>query len=220
MLKKVIIIGSVLIVVGAIVLFAIPWGEYESNLEKTELKNEVVYDETQEISAPSIAEGAYSVSSKESSGAEILFLTSGLKDTKGGFGEFTIDFNVSADFIASHLIVEIQTNSINTGNAMRDEHLLEEDFFHAEKYPTIKYEANTIDFGDTSYIAKGMLTLNGTTKALDLPFLHKGGGEKDNVAFEAFEGVVVFDRTKYGQEESSGAGNEVTLNFYCELEKK
>jgi len=220
MVKKILIIGSVLVVIGAIVLFAIPWGEYESNLEKTELENEVVYDQDEEITAPSIEQGSYSVSSTTSEGAEILFLTSGLKDTKGGFEDFTISFNVTEDFKTSSLSVEIQTKSINTGNAMRDEHLLEEDFFHASKYRIIRYEANAIDFGDTSYIAKGSLTLNGTTKELDVPFLHKGGGDKDQVPFEAFEGTVVFDRTQYGQEESSGAGNEVTLNFYCELEKQ
>ncbi len=220
MVKKILIIGTVLVVIGVVVIFAIPWGEYESNLEKTELDTEVVYDENEEITAPSIDEGAYSVSSKTSDGAEILFLTSGLKDTKGGFEEFTISFNVAEDFMSSELSVEIQTKSINTGNVMRDEHLLEEDFFYASEFPTIIYQANAIDFGDTSYIAKGSLTLNGTTKELDVPFLHKGGGEKDLIPFEAFEGTVIFDRTQYGQEESSGAGNEVTLNFYCELEKQ
>jgi polyisoprenoid-binding protein YceI len=220
MIKKIVIIGSIIVVLGVIVMFAVPWGEYESNLEKTELENTVEYDESAEITAPSISEGSYSVDSKDNNGAEILFMTSGLKDTKGGFDEFNISFNVAEDFKQSTLNVEIQTSTINTGNTMRDEHLLEEDFFHVEEYPLISYVAEAIDFGDTSYVAKGSLTLNGTTKELDVPFLHLGGGEKDLVPFEAFEGTVVFDRTQYGQEESSGAGNEVTLSFYCELQKQ
>lgn len=220
MLKKIIIIGVVLVAIGAIVLYAIPWGEYQSELEKTELTNEVEYDKTAEISAPSIAEGLYQVNSKESKHAEILFTTSGLKDTKGGFGEFDISFDVKSEFKSSILDVVIQTKTINTGNVMRDEHLLEADFFDAAKYPTIEYHSTAIDFGDTSYITTGSLTLNGMTKELDIPFLYKGGGERDLIPFEAFEGKVTFDRTKYGQSESSGVGNEVTISFYCELEKK
>jgi polyisoprenoid-binding protein YceI len=220
MLKKIIIIGVVLVAVGAIVLYAIPWGEYESELEKTELQNEVEYDKEVEITAPSIDEGNYSIKSTESKNAEILFSTTGLKDTKGGFGEFEISFDVKEGFITSMLDVIIQTKTINTGNVMRDEHLIEPDFFDAANYPTIEYHSTAIDFGDTSYITKGSLTLNGMTKELDIPFLHKGGGEKDLIPFEAFEGKVTFDRTQYGQVESSGAGNEVTISFYCELEKK
>ena len=220
MLKKVIIIGVVIVAIGAIVLYAIPWGEYESELEKSELQNEVTYDKTAEVTAPSITEGIYSVRSTDSKNAEILFSTSGLKDTKGGFGEFEISFEVKEDFKNSLLDVVIQTATINTGNVMRDEHLVEADFFDAATYPTIEYHSTAIDFGDTSYITKGSLTLNGTTKELDIPFLHKGGGENNGKSFEAFEGNVTFDRTKYGQTESSGVGNDVTISFYCELVKK
>ena len=220
MLKKIVIIGIVIVVVGVIVMFAMPWGEYESNLEKTELEKTVDYDETAEIIAPDISKGIYTVDSKVNNAAEILFMTSGLKDTKGGFDEFKILFDVAEDFKQSTLNVEIQTTTINTGNTMRDEHLLEEDFFNAAEFPIISYVAKAVDYGDTSYVAKGSLTLNGTTKELDVPFFYLGSGDKDGVAFEAFEGGVVFDRTEYGQEESSGAGNEVTLSFYCELEKQ
>jgi polyisoprenoid-binding protein YceI len=220
MIKKIVIFGVALAVIAVGVVMIVPWGEYESNLEKTELENVVEYDEAIEMTAPSISEGTYSIVSENKTTAEILFLTSGLKDTKGGFDNFSIEFNVAEDFKASDLLVEIETKSIQTGNTMRDEHLLEVDFFDAEKYPTITYTANAIDFADTSYVAKGSLTLNGTTKELDVAFLHLGGGEKDDIPFEAFEGSVTFDRTQYGQEESSGAGNEVTLNFYCELEKQ
>ena len=43
MLKKVLIIGGILVVIGVIVFFAIPWGEYESNLDKSELSDQVEY---------------------------------------------------------------------------------------------------------------------------------------------------------------------------------
>ena len=207
--------------ITVVVLFAMPWGEYESNLEKTELTEEITYSEDENV-PPSLdnLDGEYAVTAGENVAAEIMFLTEGLKNTKGGFEEFTISFDVADNFEQSSLSVIIKTASLNSGNAMRDEHLAEEDFFHTSKYPEITYSSSAIIMGDTSYIATGELTLNGTTKELNVPFNHLGGGEKDATPFEAFEGQFTFDRTEYGQEESSGAGNEVTITFYCELEKQ
>ena len=71
----------------------------------------------------------------------------------------------------------------------------------------------------TVILDRGKLSLDCNTKTLELPFKHLGSGEKNGLLFEAFEGGVTFDRTQYGQEEASGAGNEVTISFYCELEK-
>lgn len=221
MLKKIIIGGIILAIVTVGVLYLIPWGEYESQVDKSEITNEVIYDESTPIVAPQIEKGIYYTTVPENaSSAEILFHTKGLKDTKGGFNAFTIDFNVADEFTQSLLDVVIEAKSINSGNALRDEHLLEEDFFHVEKYPTIEYHASKIDFGDTSYVAQGALTLNGTTKDLAVPFLYLGSASNEGVNAEVFEGKFIFDRTDYGQEESSGVGNEVTINFYCELLKK
>ena len=221
MLKKIIIAVSIIVVLGVIALFVIPWGEYESQLDKSELSNEVAEGDTWKT-APTLdeLEGHYDFDTSQKSRAEILFLTDGLKNTKGGFDRFTIDLDIPADYTQGGISVWIETKSINSGNAMRDEHLLEEDFFHAEKYPEITYSSSSITIGDTSYVAKGELTLNGLKKALDLPFKHLGSGDKEGKPFEAFEGSVTFDRTEYGQEEASGAGSEVTISFYCELEKR
>lgn len=221
MLKKIIIAAIVLAIIAVGVVLIIPWGEYESQVEKSDLTNEIVYDENTEITAPEISAGTYYTSVPENkSSSELLFHTKGLKDTKGGFDAFSITFNVSEDFQTSQLDVTIETSSINTGNVMRDEHLLEEDFFHAEHYPTIKYTSESISFGDTSYVANGSLTLNGTTKTLDLPFKYLGSAQTNDLPSEVFEGSVTIDRTAYGQEESSGVGNEVTISFYCELIKQ
>jgi polyisoprenoid-binding protein YceI len=219
MVKKILIIGGIVVVLAVVVLFAIPWGEYESNVDKSDLEETITYDATDTLaSVPSLdeLEGEYAASAGET--AEILFHTDGLKKTKGGFEEFEISFDVQDDFKQSNLTVTIQTASLNTGNSLRDEHLVEEDFFDAKKFPTIIYTANQIALGDTSYIAKGEMTMNGTTNELEVPFLHLGsGGEK--VTFEAFEGSFEFDRTNYGQEEESGVGNIVRVEFYCELVK-
>lgn len=221
MLKKILIIGGLIVVVGVIVMFAIPWGEYESDIEKSELSETVEYNADAEEEGPLSLEelqgNSYSVEAAEGVAAEIIFDLDGLKSTKGGFTEFAIDFEVAEDFKTSKLTVDIAAKSVNTGNSMRDEHLLEEDFFNVAVHPQILFESNTISLGDTSYVAEGELTLNGNTKALQVPFLHLGGGENDDQHFEAFQGYFEFDRVAYGQEESSGVGNLVKVNFYCEL---
>ncbi|MEX1002213.1 MAG: YceI family protein [Crocinitomicaceae bacterium] len=225
MKKKLIIGGIIVVAVGAAALFLIPWGEYESKLQKSELSETTDYGNTEKAEEdlpPSLdrLEGTYYVNSKKGDGAEILFHVDGLKNTKGGFDEFEVTFEVPDDFKTSQLDVIIQTKSINTGNTMRDKHLREADFFHIEQYPTTEYHASQIVLGDTSYLAKGELTLNGKTKALDLPFKHLGSGGEGENAFEAFEGVFEFDRTQYGQEGFSGVGDVIRLSFYCELKKQ
>lgn len=219
--KKILLIVGLLVVCGIVTTVIIinnNWGEYESDITKSDLKDTIEFSNDEEVAPPSLddLEGNYFVD-KANGTAEILFHTKGLKATKGGFKDFTIEFNVPDDFKTSELTVKIKTKSIDTGNEMRDEHLMDIEFFDAANHPEITYMSTSVALGDTSYIAKGELTLNGTTKSLDVPFLHLGAGGEGNNKFEAFEGAFVIDRTAYGQQESSGVGNIVNLNFYCEL---
>lgn len=219
MLKKIIIIVVVLIVVAVGVFFLIPWGEYESKLEKSQVNQEVTVDSSgTEVPSLSLIQGDYSITSGEGVQAELLFDVEGLKKTKGAFEDFSVDLNVAEDYTKSTLNVTIQTASINTGNTMRDEHLAEEDFFNIPNYPQIEFNSSTLTRTDTGYVANGELTLLAETKVLNVPFKHLGNGTNSSGEdFEAFEGNFVFDRTEYGMEEVSGAGNVVTVSFYCEL---
>jgi hypothetical protein len=63
MLKKVIIIGVIFVVLGAIAFMLVPWGEYESKLEKSEIQKVVEVDSTtgEIIPGMSLIEGKYSV---------------------------------------------------------------------------------------------------------------------------------------------------------------
>ena len=219
MIKKIIITAIILIAVAIAVFLLVPWGEYESTLEKSDIQEEVAVDSTGEvIPSMSLIQGEFGVVSGENAQAEIIFDVEGLKKTKGAFEKFTIDFSITEDYTRSTLMVNIESASINTGNGMRDEHLLDVDFFNVVAFPEIDFSSSSIMLSDTAYIAQGELTLLETTKAIDVPFKHLGQGEnKNGEAFEAFEGSFEFDRTEYGMEEVSGAGNVVTLSFYCEL---
>jgi len=219
-MKKKLLIGALIIVViGAGFICYAMSGEYESTLEKSEIESEVTVDSTGiEIPTLSLIQGKYHVNIADGDHAELLFYADGMKKAKGAFEKFTVDFDIAADYHTSSLNVTIESASINTGNGMRDEHLTEEAFFNVTKFPTITFQSTSIEDGDTSYVAKGDLTLLSNTKPIDVPFKHLGNGtDSEGLAFEAFEGSFVFDRVKYGMEEISGAGNIVTVTFYCEL---
>jgi polyisoprenoid-binding protein YceI len=64
----------------------------------------------------------------------------------------------------------IQAGSIDTDVERRDTHLRSPDFFDAEKYPTITFEATGID-GQT---LTGKFTMHGVTKEISMPFKIKG----------------------------------------------
>jgi len=66
-------------------------------------------------------------------------------------------------------------DSVSTGNADRDGHLLSADFFDAAQYPTITFKATSfkkIDEGD--YELTGDLSLHGQTKSVKLAAEYSG----------------------------------------------
>lgn len=65
--------------------------------------------------------------------------------------------------------ITIDTTSLYTGNAKRDEHLRADDFFHVEMYPQMTFRAGKLRFsGDKPVAAEGELTLLGVTKPVIL----------------------------------------------------
>ena len=68
----------------------------------------------------------------------------------------------------------IQTNSLDTNHAKRDDHLRSPDFFNVQQFPTITFEstactlANTRD-GSTVYQVTGDLTMHGVKRQITVP---------------------------------------------------
>ncbi len=95
----------------------------------------------------------------------------------GAFDKF--DVQVAAeneDFSDADISFTAETGSINTGSEQRDGHLKSADFFDAETFPELKFEATHYDA--TSGKLKGDLTIKGITNpvTLDVEF---GGVGKD-----------------------------------------
>ncbi|WP_299883153.1 YceI family protein [uncultured Lacinutrix sp.] len=87
------------------------------------------------------------------------------KDTK-----MNVLFNKN-DLANSSISGKVSVKSINTDIEKRDEHLKQEDYFDAKKYPYILFKSSKIIFksGDT-YNVTGELTIKNTTKEITIPF--------------------------------------------------
>jgi len=73
------------------------------------------------------------------------------------------------DFDGAKASATIQTASITTNNLERDKHLKDDDFFHVEKYPEIKFVSNSFEEReDNNYLIKGDLTIKDVTKPIML----------------------------------------------------
>lgn len=69
----------------------------------------------------------------------------------------------------SHVDITINVNSLQTGQAARDEHLKGADFFDAAQYPTIAFRSKSVSpTADGQVHIVGDLTLRGVTKEITL----------------------------------------------------
>lgn len=91
-------------------------------------------------------------------------------NVKGEFGAFEVELDYDeSDVTASSVRVEIDANSINTRNEMRDNHLRSADFFDAENFPKVVFESREVRRlrGDRLEIV-GDLTIRGVTREITL----------------------------------------------------
>ena len=109
----------------------------------------------------------------------------------------TIDFD-PAQPSAGRFSFTIKVDSINTGIAKRDKHLLSNDFFDASAFPLIKFTSTSIsDGGNGQLKLTGKLNIEGKEHELVLP-LHFAG-IKDHPAAAGkqvigFNGRITLDR--------------------------
>ena len=66
-------------------------------------------------------------------------------------------------------------DSISTGNADRDTHLVSADFFDAAQFPEIKFKVTSFTkIKDDQYDLRGDLTMHGVTKSVKIPAEYSG----------------------------------------------
>ena len=129
----------------------------------------------------------------------------------GQFRKFSGTIHFSPDSLEkSDFHISIPIKSINTGNGMRDEHLQEEEFFHATVYPNIIFTSKKIDGKGEQFTVVGMLEIKGETKEVSIPFTYND---------HAFTGEFTINRNdfKIGEEDTSSIGNEIKIKIKCTL---
>lgn len=122
-------------------------------------------------------------------GSEIEFV--GAKVTAKHDGEFKV-FNgkfdlINGDITESRVSVTIQMSSLVADDERLTGHLLSDDFFDVENYPTSEFISTAIAAkvgdGGTTHEVTGNLTIRGTTKSITFPAKIKV--EEDEIEAEA-----------------------------------
>jgi len=95
--------------------------------------------------------------------------------------------------------IKIDTNTINTNNEDRDNHLRSADFFDVEKNPHIIFQSTDIKkTGDNEYDVTGDLTVKDVTKQHTFKVTHTGTGVNPwGVKVVGFEGETKISRKEF-----------------------
>lgn len=81
----------------------------------------------------------------------------------------------SPDFNNAQITFSVDVNSVNTENEMRDKHLKSDDFFNAEKYPTMNFKSVTFKKVDAkNYKLEGDLTIRSVTNRVKFDVTYGG----------------------------------------------
>jgi polyisoprenoid-binding protein YceI len=153
-----------------------------------------------------------------------------ISETTGKFDQYSVEAKADKpDFTDAEFKVVIQTKSINTADAKRDEHLKNKDFFDVENKPTITFIGNKFEKTKSgAYKVHGDLTMNGVTKKVILDGKFNGivkdpwGGTRAGLKITG-----ELDRYEYGLKYNSvleagglAIGQKVRIAANVELIKK
>ncbi len=181
---------------------------------------------TTKTAAPVAGPAKWNVDASHSS---VKFSVSHLtvSEVEGTFKVFngTIDAP-TADFNNAKVAFDVDVNSINTDNEMRDKHLKSDDFFNAEKYPKMTFTSTAFrKTTGNNYVLEGNLTIRDVTKKATFAVVY-GGTVKDpygNIK-AGFKATGKISRKAYGLKwsaltEAGGAvvGDEVSMNIKLEF---
>lgn len=125
----------------------------------------------------------------------------GVGYTFGRFDEMdgTLEYD-AANPENSSLVFTIITESVNTNNADRDDHLRSGDFFNASQFPTIDFTSTGISqVGDSNFEVTGELSMHGETETITFPVQITGTGtNRQGNAIIGFYSDFEVDRTDFG----------------------
>ena len=125
-----------------------------------------------------------------------------LMEVKGKFRSYdgTVVTPSEGDFSNAQVEATIPVSSIHTGNSDRDEHLLQEVFFHAVKFPEMDFRSTKVlRLSDGSFQMQGELTIRGITRPITLAVEHIGQRKtKSGKLRSRFKAKGALNRYEYG----------------------
>lgn len=149
-------------------------------------------------------------------------------ETEGSFRVFdgTVE-HTKADWSDAKINFTADVNSINTDNEYRDKHLKGDDFFNAEKYPTMSFKSTSFKpLGNNKYELKGELTIRDVTKPVKFDVTFGGvsiGSKTDKAGFKATTTINRFDyNLKWDKATETGGlvvGKDVEISVRIELDR-
>ncbi|PTT71473.1 MULTISPECIES: YceI family protein [unclassified Chryseobacterium] len=149
----------------------------------------------------------------------------GISFVQGRFDKFDGKASTKGNTLENaDLNFTVEVNTINTGVEMRDKHLKSEDFFSAEKYPTMSFSTISLTKDkNNTYTLKGKLTIKDVTRDITVPVTF-GGVTKNQQGKEVMGIQAAFkvNRLDYDiKYDPTGAGmaKDVDVNLYFELTK-
>ena len=143
--------------------------------------------------------------------------------TWGRFNEISADLSVDeAKPEASSVSFTVKAESVDTGNAKRDQHLKGPDFLNARQFPDIAFRSTQVKAaGKDACDVTGDLTLHGVTKSVTVRVVKVGQGKgmKGGELF-GYETAFAVKRSDYGMTNMVGpVGDEVQLTVEIECGK-
>lgn len=151
-----------------------------------------------------------------------------IAEVTGKFKEFNATLSTAKeDFTDATIEATIDVNSIDTGNERRDSHLRTDDFFSAERFPTMKFRSTSFEkVNDHSYKIKGLLTIRDTTKEVTIDASLNGVIKSGTGSRSGWKAALAINRFEYGLQwnktiEAGGlvAGDSVHITFNIEFVK-
>lgn len=146
----------------------------------------------------------------------------GISFVNGSFKKFegTIEAN-KADLTDAKINFTADVNSISTDIEMRDKHLKSDDFFNAEKYPSMSFVSTSFKktVGNV-YLLSGKLTIRDVTKNVVFKVIY-GGTAKDQQSNTkaGFNATATINRLDYNiKYDPTGAGVAKDVQIRLNLE--
>ncbi len=144
----------------------------------------------------------------------------GFSTMLGRFAEFGGTFRFDADDpTASSLDITIDAASVDMFHEGLNNHLKNEDFFHVEEHPELRFVSNRVEqVGEGRYVVHGLFTMLGVTQPLSFDVtLNKTGQTRTGAPMAGFTAHGKLDRSQYGM--TFGApvvGTEITFRIEIE----